>query len=178
MTRPWIALLATIFLSSLAGAAQNIDKGGGKGWWPQFRGANSSGIGTGKPPVQFSPGEKVLWKVAVGPGLSSPIVWDGRIFLTEFDSAKKQLATLCIDQRTGKILWRRTVAPETIEKVHEISSPAGSTPVTDGERLYVYFGSYGLIAYDRDGNPLWERRFPTPKTLMARSLHRSSPATW
>ena len=163
MTRPWIALLATVFLSSLAGAAQNIDKGGGKAWWPQFRGPNSSGIGTGKPPVQFGPGEKVLWKVAVGPGLSSPIVWDGRIFLTEFDSAKKQLATLCIDQRTGKILWRRTVAPETIEKVHEISSPAGSTPVTDGERLYVYFGSYGLIAYDRDGNPLWERRFPNPE---------------
>ena len=108
--RYWIAFLATVFLSSLAGAAQNIDKGGGKAWWPQFRGANSSGIGTGKPPVQFGPGQNVLWKVAVGPGLSSPIVWNGRIFLTEFDSANKQLATLCIDQRTGKILWRRTVA--------------------------------------------------------------------
>ena len=93
--RSWITL-ATILLSSLAGAAQNIDKGGGKAWWPQFRGANSSGIGTGKPPVQFGPGEKVLWKVAVGPGLSSPIVWDGRIFLTEFDSTKKQLATCAL----------------------------------------------------------------------------------
>ena len=72
--------------------------------------------------------------------MSSPIVWNGRVFLTEFDSTKRQLTTLlAIDQRTGKILWRRTVAPETIEKVHEISSPAGSTPVTDGERLYVYF---------------------------------------
>jgi outer membrane protein assembly factor BamB len=161
--RSWIALLATVFLSSLAGAAQTIDKGGGRAWWPQFRGVNSSGIGTGKPPVQFGPGQKVLWKVAVGPGLSSPIVWNGRVFLTEFDAANKQLVTLCIDQRTGKILWRRTVAPETIEKVHEISSPAGSTPVTDGERLFVYFGSYGLIAYDRDGNTLWEKRFPNPE---------------
>jgi outer membrane protein assembly factor BamB len=163
MTRRfWIAFLAAIVLSSLAGTAQDIDKGGGKAWWPQFRGPNSSGIGTGKPPVQFGPDKNVLWKVAVGPGLSSPIVWNGRIFLTEFDSANKQLATLSIDQRTGKILWRRTVAPETIEKVHQISSPAGSTPVTDGERLYVYFGSYGLIAYDRDGKTLWERRFPDP----------------
>jgi outer membrane protein assembly factor BamB len=159
--RPWIALVTTVLLSSLSGAAQNIDKRD-KAWWPQFRGPNSAGIGTGKPPVQFGPGENVLWKVALGSGLSSPIVWNGRIFLTEFDSTKKQLATLCIDQRTGKILWRRTVAPETIEKVHEISSPAGSTPVTDGERLYVYFGSYGLIAYDRDGKTLWERRFPDP----------------
>jgi len=161
--RPWIALLATVFLSSLTGAAQNVDKGGSNAWWPQFRGANSSGIGTGKPPVQFGPAEKVLWKVAVGRGLSSPVVWNGRIFLTEFDSTNKQLATLCIDQRTGRILWRRTVAPKAIERVHEISSPAGSTPVTDGERLYVYFGSYGLVAYDRDGNTLWERRFPNPE---------------
>ena len=160
--RPWTAFLAIVFLSSLVGAAQNI-RGGGEAWWPQFRGPNSSGIGTGRPPVQFGPDHNVLWKVSVGPGLSSPIVWNGRIFLTEFDSTNKQLATLCIDQRTGKILWRRTVAPEAIEKVHEISSPAGSTPVTDGERLYVYFGSYGLIAYDRDGNTLWERRFPNPE---------------
>lgn len=156
------ALLTAVLLSSLTGTAQ-IDRSAGKAWWPQFRGSNSSGIGTGKPPVQFGPGEKALWRVAVGPGLSSPIVWDGRVFLTEFDSAKKQLATLSIDQRTGKILWRRTVTPETIEKVHAISSPAGSTPVTDGERLYVYFGSYGLIAYDRDGQTLWERRFPNPE---------------
>src|SRR4026208_1464698 len=161
--RSWNAFLATALLSSLAAAAQNIDKGGDKAWWPQFRGANSSGIGTGTPPVQFGPDQKVLWKVAVGPGLSSPIVWNGRIFLTEFDSANKQLTTLSIDQRTGKILWRRSVRPETIEKVHEISSPAGSTPVTDGERLYVYFGSYGLIAYDRDGNKLWEKGFPNPE---------------
>ena len=159
--RSWIAFLTTVFLAGLASAAQN--KGGGEAWWPQFRGPNSSGIGTGKPPVQFGPDQNVLWKTAVGPGLSSPIVWNGRVFLTEFDSTKRQLTTLAIDQRTGKILWRRTVAPETIEKVHEISSPAGSTPVTDGERLYVYFGSYGLIAYDRDGKTLWERRFPNPE---------------
>jgi outer membrane protein assembly factor BamB len=164
MTRRfWIGFLAAVVLSGLTGAAQTIDKGDGKAWWPQFRGPNSSGIGTGKPPVEFGPGRNVLWKVAVGPGLSSPIVWNGRIFLTEFDSANKQLATLCIDQRTGKVLWRRAVAPQTLEKVHEISSPAGSTPVTDGERVYVYFGSYGLIAYDRDGKTLWERRFPNPE---------------
>jgi outer membrane protein assembly factor BamB len=161
--RSWIALLSTVLLSSLTGAAQNINKGDGRAWWPQFRGPNSSGIGTGKPPIQFGPDDKVLWKVAVGPGVSSPVVWNGRVFLTELDPARKELATLGIDQRTGKILWRRTVAPETIEKVHAISSPAGSTPVTDGERLYVYFGSYGLIAYDRDGKTLWERRFPNPE---------------
>ena len=155
----WITLLASVVLSNVAVAAQQ----GGKVWWPQFRGPNSSGLGEGKPPVNFGPNQNVLWKTAVGPGLSSPIIWGGRIFLTEFDREHKQLSTLCIDRRTGKILWRRTVAPEQIEEVHAISSPAGSTPVTDGERVYVYFGSYGLLCYDLNGNLKWERRLPNPE---------------
>ena len=150
-----ITVVATVVLSSFAGAAE----------WPQFRGPNSSGVGDGKPPVEFSPSQNVLWKTAVGPGLSSPVVANGRIFLTEFDRATKQLATLCLDQRTGKILWRRSVAPPEIEKVHEISSPAAPTPATDGERVYIYFGSYGLVSYDFDGKPLWERRLPLSQNI-------------
>jgi len=159
----WITLLATVVLSSFAFAFTGAAQQGGKVWWPQFRGPNSSGLGEGKPPVNFGPDQNVLWKTAVGPGLSSPIIWGGRIFLTEFDRENKRLSTLCIDRRTGKILWRRTVAPEQIEKVHQISSPAGATPVTDGERVYVYFGSYGLLCYDLNGNLKWERRFPMPE---------------
>jgi outer membrane protein assembly factor BamB len=156
MTRAlWITLLPTVVLSSFAGAAE----------WAQFRGPNSSGIGDGKPPVEFGPSQNVLWKTAVRSGLSSPIIAKGRIFLTEFDRPTKQLATLCIDQRMGKILWRRTVAAAEIEKVHEMSSPAAPTPATDGERVYVYFGSYGLVSYDFDGKLLWERRLPLPQNI-------------
>ena len=154
-----ITLLIIVVLSNFAVSAQQS----GKVWWPQFRGPNSSGLGGGKPPVDFGPDKNVHWKIAVGSGLSSPIIWDSRIFLTEFDRPNKQLATLCIDRRSGKILWRRAVSPEQIEKVHEISSPAGSTPVTDGERVYVYFGSYGLLCYDLNGNLKWERRLPMPE---------------
>ena len=155
----WITLLVTVVLSSLGSPAAND----AKAWWPQFRGPNSSGLGEGRAPVHFGPDQNVLWKTPVGPGLSSPIIWEGRIFLTEFDSATRQFATLCIDRRTGKILWRRTVASEQIEKVHELSSPAGATPATDGERVYVYFGSYGLVCYDLSGNLKWERRLPLPE---------------
>src|SRR5579864_3582756 len=137
-------LLATVILLSLAGAAEKS----GSVWWPQFRGPDSTGVGEGSPPVHFGPDRNVLWKAAVASGLSSPVVWEGRIFLTEFDRSSKQLATVCIDRRTGKILWRRTVAAGAIEKVHELSSPAAPTPATDGERVYVYFGSYGLVCYD------------------------------
>ncbi len=159
MTRTaWIILLATVVLSTFAGVAEK----GGKASWPQFRGPNSSGVGEGRPPVHFGPDQKVLWKTAVGPGLSSPSVWERRIFLTEFDPTNKQLGTVCIDRRTGKILWRRTVAAGEVEKVHEISNPATPTPATDGERVYVYFGSYGLVSYDLNGNQQWERRLPLP----------------
>jgi outer membrane protein assembly factor BamB len=151
----WITVAATVALSSVAGAAD----------WPQFRGPNASGIGDGTPPVEFGPSQNVLWKTTVGSGLSSPIVAQGRVFLTEFDRATKQLATLCIDQRTGKLRWRRTVAAAQIEEVHGISSPAASTPATDGERVYVYFGSYGLVSFDLDGTLLWERRFPLSQNI-------------
>ena len=133
--------------------------------WPQFRGPNASGIGDGKPPVEFGPSQNLLWKTPVGSGLSSPVISKGRVFLTDFDRPTKQLSTLCIDQRTGKILWRQTVAPAEIEKVHQIGSPAAPTPVTDGERVYVYFGSYGLLSYDFDGKLLWERRLPIPENI-------------
>src|SRR5438093_3050688 len=156
---PWTILLATVVLSSFPRSAEN----GGEVWWPQFRGPNSSGLGGGKPPVHFGPGQNVQWKTAVGLGLSSPIIWAERVFLTECDQASQKLATVCIDRRTGKILWRRAVAVEKIEEVHQLSSPAAATPATDGERVYVYFGSYGLLCYDMDGNLQWERRLPLPE---------------
>ena len=153
--KPLFLLLAVVLACHTAGAAD----------WPQFRGPNASGIGDGKPPVEFGPSQNVLWKTPVGSGLSSPVISKGRVFLTDFDRATKQLSTLCLDQRTGKILWRRTVAPAEIEKVHQIGSPAAPTPVTDGERVYVYFGSYGLLSYDFDGKLLWERRLPLPENI-------------
>ena len=73
----WITLLVTVVLSSLVVVAQQ----GGKVWWPQFRGPDSTGIGEGKPPVNFGPDQTVLGKTAMGPGLSSPIIWEERIFL-------------------------------------------------------------------------------------------------
>src|SRR5919108_2049001 len=151
--------VAVLTLALCAGAAEN----GGDLWWPQFRGPNSSGVGGGKPPVHFGPSQNVQWKTPVGSGLSSPIIWAERVFLTEFDQASQKLATLCLDRRTGAIRWRRAVAAEKIEEVHPIGSPAAATPATDGERVYVYFGSYGLLCYDLDGNLKWERRLPLPE---------------
>ena len=156
-----ILVLTLVTLRTLAGVADGV----GQLSWPQFRGPNSTGIGDGKPPVEFGSDKNVLWKVGIGSGLSSPVIARGRLFLTEFDRNTNHLSTLCIDARTGKILWRRSVAPAQIEKVHEISSPAAPTPATDGQRVYAYFGSYGLVSYDFDGKMQWERRFPLPENI-------------
>ncbi len=66
------------------------------------------------------------------------------ILLATVDQTSQKLATVCIDRRTGKTVWRRAIETGEIEKVHELSSPAGPTPATDGERVYVDFGSYGF----------------------------------
>jgi outer membrane protein assembly factor BamB len=132
--------------------------------WPQFRGPNGSGVAVDakRLPVEFGPTRNVAWKVRLPRGCSSPCVANDRIFLTGFDSEAKQLQTICIERQGGQIVWTRTVPTKTIEKFHEISSPATPTPATDGQAVYVYFGSFGLVCYDFEGNERWAQPLPIP----------------
>ncbi len=131
--------------------------------WPRFRGPNGSGVAIdGELPVHFGPTNQVIWKTPLPSGASSPCLWGDRIFLTGYDGAK--LETLCLDRRTGQVAWRRTAPATAIEKVTSMGSPAASTPVTDGRRVYVYFGSFGLLSYDGDGREEWRKPLPTPVT--------------
>ncbi|MCH7658848.1 MAG: PQQ-binding-like beta-propeller repeat protein [Bacteroidetes bacterium] len=130
--------------------------------WPQFRGLNSSGLADdgAKPPVQFGPNQNFLWKVALPVGHSSPCIWDDNIFLTGYIKDKKELQTICINRNTGNVKWRQTIYPEKIEEYHAISNAATATPTTDGVRVYVYFGSYGVLCYDMSGALVWEKKIP------------------
>lgn len=131
----------------------------GEARWPQFRGPLGQGIAeTDKPPVEFGPAKNLLWKVELPAGHSSPCIWDDRIFLTGFAAGK--LETLCIRRTDGKILWRQTAPAQKIERVTRANSLATPTPVTDGQRVYVLFGSFGLIAYDLDGREQWRKPLP------------------
>jgi outer membrane protein assembly factor BamB len=122
--------------------------------WPQFRGLNGSGIGDGpEPPMSFGPSSNVLWQTQLARGHSSPCIWGDRIFLTTCEPPN--LVTLCLDRASGKILWRQPVTAPKLESTHRLGSPAASTTATDGERVYVYFGSLGLLAYDFAGKELW-----------------------
>lgn len=135
--------------------------------WTQFRGPNGSGVAVDcDPPANPGP-DNLAWKTPVPSGLSSPVLFGDRIFLTALDD--KRLVTLAIDKTSGNILWRREAPDVPLEKVHQANNPSASTPHVDAKRIYVYFGSYGLLCYDHEGTELWKRPIPTPKSLYGMS---------
>ncbi|MFO0801869.1 MAG: PQQ-binding-like beta-propeller repeat protein [Gemmataceae bacterium] len=150
------ALLLSAVVSIPAVAAEPV--------WPQFRGPGGAGVAINeKPPTQIGPDKNVAWKVAVPPGMSSPVIAGDKLFLTAFEKGK--LLTIAYKVADGSELWRKEAEAKKIEAFHKTeSSPAASTPATDGERLVVYFGSCGLICYDLDGNEQWKYELPVAET--------------
>src|SRR5437016_5657506 len=132
--------------------------------WPSFRGPHGDGVAEKeKAPTHFNESSNLLWKAEVLPGLSSPVIWNDRVFLTGVEGNK--LSTICFEAASGRKLWDKSVTVEKLEPVHKANSHATSTPVTDGKAVFVYFGSFGLVAYDLQGKELWRKKLPTPKTF-------------
>ena len=155
------------------------------GEWPQFRG-REAGVAPDHPdlPDRWSATENVVWTVDLpGLGWSSPIVWGDHVLVTTAVSAgeepqpvkglydpgdrhgKRDAAAAHrwmvydVDLRTGAVRWTRELraAVPTIKR-HLKASFASETPVTDGRRVYVYFGSIGLVAaLDLAGEVVWTR---------------------
>ncbi|MEO6181726.1 MAG: PQQ-binding-like beta-propeller repeat protein, partial [Verrucomicrobiota bacterium] len=152
--------------------------------WPQFRGESSLGVSDNKNlPITWSTNENVAWSVPVpGSGWSSPIVWEDKIFVTsvitdgEVEPPKKGLyfggerktpskdihhwMVYCYDWKTGKKLWGKQVhegSPST--SIHLKNTYASETPLTDGKRVYAYFGNVGLFCLDMDGKEIWSQKW-------------------
>jgi outer membrane protein assembly factor BamB len=138
--------------------------------WTQFRGPNGSGVSdAAKLPIDLGPGKNVLWRTELPSGHSSPVISRDRIFLTAAEGGKRsdaglqkvvdeggKLLTICVDRRTGKVLWRREAPRPRLERYQPTNSPASPSPVTDGKMVYVFFGDYGLIAYTFEGKEHWK----------------------
>ena len=155
--KPMIAFAALILLGSAGASADEA--------WPQFRGPGGSGVADGqKPPIHFGPDKNVKWKVKAPSGISSPIVAGDKLVITAFDGGK--LWTIAYNRADGKEAWRAEAPAAKIEAFHKTeSSPASSTPVTDGKRIVSYFGSCGLFCYDLSGKELWKFELPTAVIL-------------
>jgi outer membrane protein assembly factor BamB len=140
--------------------------------WSEFRGPGGLGVSTEKGvPVEWSSQKHIVWKTRLpGPGTSSPVTAGDRVFLTCYTGYALETAkpgkqedlkrhVLSLDRKNGKVLWMKDFAPVLPEHKYEGEGSyhgyAASTPVTDGERLYVFFGKSGVYCLDLKGNELW-----------------------
>jgi len=122
--------------------------------WSQFRGPNGTGISnTTHLPVEFGPERNVIWKTALPAGHSSPVLGRDRIFMTGFEG--NRLFTICVDRKTGKLLWQREVPHNRSDRLLKPNNPASPSPVTDGENAYVFFQDFGMISYSPEGKERW-----------------------
>lgn len=128
-------------------------------YWPRWRGPSGQGVvDDGGYPDRWSATENVRWRVAVpGTGNSSPIVWRDRIFLTTARDNGRQLSLIAFDRATGRQVWEAAAPGGTADRAHAKNGHASATPATDGERIYVSFGSRGLFAFDLTGRLVWQR---------------------
>ena len=180
--RAWSAVWLTLALCTSLPAAAAVEN------WPQWRGPGGQGVSADTAvPTEWASDKNILWKAELpGTGMSSPIVWGDRIYLTavlEGDVVPGQRAVkhrqgqeqdwihpdsvaadkkhtfkvVALDARSGKILRDRTAYDGTVfDARHRRSSFAGPTPVTDGSMVYAYFGPEGLYAYDAAGTLAWK----------------------
>lgn len=129
--------------------------------WPQFRGPNASGVASdsGPLPDAIGPGTNEKWVVEIPPGVSSPVVSGDRIFLTGVRGTET-LITFALDTADGSIVWEAEAPVHKLEQTDKrpLGRLATSTCATDGTHVVSFFGSSGLLGYDRDGNQLWYKK--------------------
>ena len=182
--RKSFTILFVIINAFLSCQAQGLDPDP-RGQWPSYRGYYANGfLDDANIPDTWNveTGENILWKCRVpGLGLSSPIVWGDKLFITTAvsesddegfktgmygsigsvdDESVHKWMIYCLDINTGSLLWQKMAykgVPK--QKRHPKSSHANSTMATDGKYVVACFGSEGLYCYDMDGNQQWKKDF-------------------
>jgi outer membrane protein assembly factor BamB len=141
--------------------------------WLRFRGSNGAAVSESADiPLQWDDHTNLAWKLPIhGGGSSSPIVVGTKVFVTYYDGyglnkdepgdiKKLQRHLLCANLTDGKLLWDKEILAKQPEDAYRgmlrEHGYATSTPVSDGERVYVFFGKSGVFAFDLEGKQLWE----------------------
>ncbi len=159
--------------------------------WPSYRGYKSSGVlDNANLPDSFDLAsmKNIKWKADVpGLGLSSPVIWDNKLFITTAvskadksglkpgiygdvtpvnDSSVHDWKVLCYDKNNGKLLWERTSCTGVPAiKRHPKSTHANTSVATDGKYVVAFFGSEGMFCYDMNGNLQWKKSFGILKSV-------------
>src|SRR5882672_5719904 len=125
--------------------------------WPQWRGLHFDGSSTEKNlPAEFSKTQNVKWSTPLsGTSAATPIIWDDHVFVSSTDERNKTLRALCLDRKTGKVLWDQEIGVGY--NLDDKSNFASPSPVTDGKAVFFYYGNGDLAAFDFSGKKLWAR---------------------
>ena len=153
--------LPTLILIALNG--QGTSQEAENNTWPEFRGKNGNGIVTGSRglPLKWSETENIVWKTPVkGRAWSSPVVSEGKIWITNATEDGKEMSAVCLNAKSGKILHRIPLFSNSIVEPlgNSVNGYGSPCPVLEAGRVYIHFGSYGTAAIDTtSGKILWKR---------------------
>ncbi len=178
------AMASLLFCAVVLSAAPKANN------WSYWRGPAADGMAVGDAPLHWSDTQNIKWKADIpGRGHSSPVIWGDKIFVTTAiktgtsatpeppapkpaPGAKMPLVTsgpqvehkfevLCLDRKTGKILWERTATTAVPHEGYhsQYGSFASNSPVTDGKNVYAFFGSRGMYCYNMKGKLIWQKNF-------------------
>ncbi len=127
--------------------------------WPAWRGADGTGRSSERNlPLQWSQSENVTWRTSLpGEGNSTPITWNDRVFLTCPVDQGRVRRLICLDRKSGRIIWKHDVRFAQKETTHRDNPFCSGSPTTDGQLVYASFGSAGVLACDFDGQVAWHR---------------------
>ncbi|MEZ5431198.1 MAG: PQQ-binding-like beta-propeller repeat protein [Verrucomicrobiales bacterium] len=163
--------------------------------WPQFRGPTADGVTPDSHlPLTWSEKENLVWRTELpGPGSSSPIISGDKVFLTSYsgygidvkdpgDMAKLKRHAICLDKKTGKILWNHEITTDLPNKPYTgtyitTHGYASSSPVTDGNAVFFFMANAGVYAYTVNGKAIWnvsvgEMAHDWGRRFVAHSLRR------
>ncbi len=129
--------------------------------WPGWRGPNRNAVSSERNiPTTWSEREGVRWRSPLpGAGISSPVIWDDRVYLTSSDGPQQdELHVICLSRRDGRELWHQRLWGTSPTRYHAAkSSMASPTPVTDGRHVFAFFGTGDLFCFDAGGPLVWHR---------------------
>lgn len=164
-------LLTTIYLTNISWADD----------WIQWRGPTADGVASAsaRPPLSWDANTNISWAAEIsGQGSATPVVLGNQVFVVSAEKTARKspiaidndsraktvpdeyfyrFLVTSYDRQTGKVLWQK-LATEQVphEGRHETNTYAAGSPNTDGQRLYVSFGSRGLYCYTLSGDLVWQ----------------------